>query len=104
MSTATVAEIEKAVGSLNLTVPAPHFESANIQAKPLDLFRSYLAGILQELVGCESTLAYSSIQWPNNIWNGDLAVILPRLSPGADASELAANLMRQACHKNIHTS
>ncbi|PSN65640.1 Nucleotidylyl transferase [Corynespora cassiicola Philippines] len=95
MSTATVAEIEKAIASLNLTVPAPHYEPANIQAKPLDLFRSYLAGILQELVGCEPALAYSSIQWPNNIWNGDLAVILPRLSPDADASELAANLMRQ---------
>ena len=85
--------LEQLLTSLSLNVPVPRVEAADVLTNPLDLFRVYLAKILAETAECDETEAYKSIQWPNNIFNGDLAVILPKLRPGAKADKLAVELL-----------
>lgn len=89
--------LSRSLGSLNLTVPIPEVKDAELLANPLDVYRTYLAEILTKAVGSDIDAAYKSIQWPNNISNGDLAVILPKLRPGAKADEIAAELMKKVC-------
>jgi arginyl-tRNA synthetase len=89
--------LEQSLGSLSLSVPIPEVRVAEVLANPLDVCRTYLAQILAEIAGCDIDAAYRSIQWPNNIFNGDLAVILPKLRPGAKADALAVELMEKVC-------
>lgn len=87
--------LEGLLKELDLKTPIPHVPEANILIKPLDIGRSYLADILGSLVDCDSSVAYKSIQWPGDISSGDLAVILPKLSHGADPTVLAFDLMQK---------
>jgi arginyl-tRNA synthetase len=75
--------------------PIPQFPKARVLNKPLDVGRSYLANILLSLVNCDSSLAYDSIQWPNDIFTADLTVPLPKLSRGADPTALALDLTQR---------
>ncbi|KAI4949826.1 hypothetical protein J4E86_007781 [Alternaria arbusti] len=87
--------LEDVLSALNLNVPMPGVNNAEVLANPLDVYRTYLAEVLADAVGCDINVAYKSIQWPNNIFNGDLAVILPKLQPGAKAEEVAVVLMKK---------
>jgi arginyl-tRNA synthetase len=95
MATLTLAGLEAHLASLGLKIPLPHFAEADVLTKPLDIGRTYFADILCSLVECEAKNAYSSIQWPGDIYNGDLAVILPKLSHGAKPNVLALDLMQK---------
>ncbi|KAF1971521.1 Nucleotidylyl transferase [Bimuria novae-zelandiae CBS 107.79] len=95
MNAGDIAGLERALGGISLTTQIPHFHEADILHNPLDVCRSYLAELLCNLVGCEPDLAYRSIQWPNNIFNGDLTVTLPKLCPGVKPSELAPDLLKK---------
>ena len=95
MSTLTVSELEAQLGGLGLNTPIPGFPDADVLNKPLDISRSYFADILCSIVGCDPVVAYNSILWPNNISNGDLVVILPKLGQGADYNALGFDLTRQ---------
>lgn len=97
MATLTLAGLEELLGGLGLATPLPHFPAADVLTKPLDIGRIYLADILCSLVECDAKNAYSSIQWPGDIWNGDLAVVLPKLSHGANSNSLALDLMKKVC-------
>jgi len=88
ITTANISGLEALLRGLGLNVPIQHFPSADVLNKPLDIGRSYFADILCSLIKCDATTAYNSIQLPNSIDNGDLAVILPRLSQGADSEAL----------------
>lgn len=87
--------LERSLAALNLTVPVPGVKSADVLVNPLDVIRTYLAEILADIAGCDIEAAYKSIQWPNNIFNGDLTVILPKLRPKAKADEIAVELMEK---------
>ncbi|KAH9203701.1 arginyl-tRNA synthetase [Leptodontidium sp. 2 PMI_412] len=75
--------------------PIPEFAEAHVLKKPLDIGRSYLADILRSLVECDPILAYSSIQWPNDIFTADLTVPLPKLSRGSDPKSLGIDLRQR---------
>lgn len=80
MSTLTLAGLTDLLASFSLTTPIPTFTQADPLTRPLDLARIYYAQILQQLVeGCEADHAWNSIAWPADIYNGDLAAVLPRL-------------------------
>jgi arginyl-tRNA synthetase len=93
MSTLTITGLEALLGGLGLKIPIPRFPAADELNKALDIGRSYFADILCSLVECDPVIAYNSIQWPNDIFNGDLTVILPKLSQGADYDALALNIL-----------
>src|SRR5277367_387029 len=75
--------------------PIPQFSEAHLLNKPLDIGRSYLADILGHLFGCDPITAYNSIQSPNDISNGDLAVPLPKLCRGADWKAVRIDLNKR---------
>jgi hypothetical protein len=87
--------LEQSLGSLDLNVPVPNVNDADVLANPLDVYRTYLAQVLADTIGCDMNVAYKSIQWPNNISGGDLAVILPKLRLGAKADEVTIELMKK---------
>ncbi|KAH8726342.1 hypothetical protein GQ44DRAFT_194397 [Phaeosphaeriaceae sp. PMI808] len=91
----TMESLEHTLASLSLTVPVPQVEAAEVLTNPLDLVRVYLAKILAEILECDDADAYKSVQWPNNIFNGDLAVILPKLKPGAKPDAVAKEIMEK---------
>ncbi|OAL49148.1 Nucleotidylyl transferase [Pyrenochaeta sp. DS3sAY3a] len=86
--------LEQNLRSFGITTPAVEVDAARVLINPLDLLRSHLANILAGIFGCDISAAYRSIQWPNNISNGDLDVVLPKLRPGVKAGETADELMR----------
>jgi arginyl-tRNA synthetase len=98
MATLTITGLEELLGGLGLKVPVPNFPTADIVNKPLDIGRTYLADILRDLVESNAAGAYNSISWPGDIYNGsDLAVILPKLSPGSNAADLALDVTQRVC-------
>ena len=88
ITTMEMSGLEALLRELGLTVPIPPFPSADVLNIPLDIGRSYFADILCSLIGSDAATAYNSIQLPNSIDNGDLAVILPRLNQGPDSESL----------------
>lgn len=79
--------------SLSIGSTQPHPAGADLLRNPLDLCRTTLAELLSELTQCEVQVAYNSIQWPNNIFNGDLSVTIPKLCPGRKPAEASAHLV-----------
>lgn len=95
MTTLDIPGLEERLASLDLNVPFHGLDTADVLTKPLDIWRIQLAKILGELVECNYETAYKAIQWPNNIYNGDLAVILPKLCQGRKAVEVAFDLLKK---------
>ncbi|KAE9369079.1 arginyl-tRNA synthetase [Stipitochalara longipes BDJ] len=93
MASLTITDLEVFLGKLGLKVPIPPFEAADVLSKPLDIGRSYFADILHSLVDGDPKKAYSSILLPGDVFNGDLAVVLPKLKPGSKAGELGPDLL-----------
>jgi arginyl-tRNA synthetase len=86
--------LEQYMAALGLSPPAPFQGTPQSLTNPLDICRAYLADILTEILECSQEDALSSIQWPNNIFNGDLAVVLPKLRrSGAKADETGVVIM-----------
>lgn len=101
MATLTLHGLQILLEDLGLKVPLPQFSAAEVLAKPMDIGRAYLADILCSLVESNSDHAYGSIQWPGDIYNGDLAVVLPKLRHRADSEALAFDLMKRVCLSHL---
>jgi arginyl-tRNA synthetase len=97
MTTQTVVSLEELIEALGVKTPIPSFQAADVLVRPLDIGRSYIADVLCSIVEGDASNAFSSISWPNSIDNGDLVVILPRLSHGSDAESLARSIMQKVC-------
>lgn len=95
MATLTLAGLEEFLGRLNLKTPIPKFPAADVLTRPLDIGRTYFSDILCSLVECDASNTYNSIQWPGDINNGDLAVILPKLNHGVKLDFLASDIMQK---------
>jgi arginyl-tRNA synthetase len=95
MTTVTLSGLETLVGGLGLKTPIPQFPTADVLNNPLDIGRAYFADVLFSLIDCDKATAYNSIQLPNNIFGGDLAVILPKLSHGGDSSIVGLGVIQK---------
>ncbi|KAH8692865.1 hypothetical protein BGW36DRAFT_430610 [Talaromyces proteolyticus] len=95
MTTLTLPELEAHLGGLGMNIPIPKFQAVEVLNRPLDIARAYLTDILSNLAECDPDVAYKSIYWPNNIFNGDLVVILPKLSRDADFKTVALRLTQK---------
>jgi arginyl-tRNA synthetase len=87
--------LDECMASLSLSSPLPQVATARADVNPLDLCRVYLAKILVDILECDIEGASKAILWPNNISNGDLAVVLPKLRPSVKASEVGTELMQK---------
>jgi arginyl-tRNA synthetase len=93
MTTLDVDGLVNLLGNLLLLKESADIPEVSLLTNPLDVWRSALATILADLLDSEATETYRSIQWPNNIFNGDLSVTLPKLRPGCKAAELSFQIM-----------
>jgi hypothetical protein len=97
MSTLDQAGLVQLLESLAISAANLSIAESTVLSNPLDLCRATLAGLLSGLVDCDIQAAYSSIQWPNNIFNGDLSVTVPKLCPGRKPAELSTQLVDGVC-------
>jgi arginyl-tRNA synthetase len=95
MFTCDLEGLSQLLDGLSVANPTLDVIEADVLANPLDICRATLAGILSTIVGIDREEAYKSIQWPNNIFNGDLSVTLPRLRPGCKSSDLSSELVNE---------
>ncbi|KAH6612471.1 hypothetical protein C7974DRAFT_78256 [Boeremia exigua] len=93
MSTLNQAGLTQLLENLSITAPTSDITGATVLNNPLDLCRTTLAELLSGLINCDVQTAYKSIQWPNNIFNGDLSVTVPKLCPGRKPAELSSQLV-----------
>ena len=93
MSTLEHAGLVQLLERLSISTPIPQVMNAAVLSNLLDLCRTTLAELLSGLVDCDLETAYRSIQWPNNIFNGDLSVTVPKLCPGRKPTELSSQLV-----------
>jgi arginyl-tRNA synthetase len=103
MSTLDETGLIGLLDSLAISAATPDAVESAALSNPLDVCRIALAELLSTLVECDVQTAYRSIQWPNNIFNGDLSVTVPRLCPGQKPVELSTQLVdkvRPMCDKS----
>lgn len=93
MSTLDPAGLTQLLENLSISAPGSGVVAANTLSNPLDLCRTTLAELLAGLVDCDVQTAWRSIQWPNNIFNGDLSVTVPKLCPGRKPAESSSQLI-----------
>lgn len=93
MTTIDQAGLTQLLETLSIAAPTSDLADAEVLSNPLDLCRTSLAELLSGLVDCDVQTAYKSVQWPNNIFNGDLSVTVPKLCPGRKPAELSSQLV-----------
>ncbi|KAF6797574.1 arginyl-trna synthetase [Colletotrichum sojae] len=102
MATLSINGLQSSLERLSLDTPVPSFPVADVLVRPLDIFRSYIAHIVAEVVGCDPAVAYEAIQTTAAISMGDLAVILPRLKIKANPT-VAAELLSKFPTSPLYT-
>ncbi len=101
MADTAVVELETLLGGLGLETPIPKIPTADVLAKPVDVYRSYLASLLAEPLGSDPCTVYEAIHsTTGDIALSDLAVILPRLKLSEDDIK---SLPLELKHKVMHT-
>lgn len=102
MATDSVAGLHDTLLRLSLDQSETALNDSHVLDNPLDLCRSLLAQLLANILECEPQDAYRCIQWPNNLFNGDLTVTLPKLRPGIKPSDFAPDLMKKVRLRSSH--
>lgn len=77
--TMTMPELSARLGHLGLNSDMPDIPAADLLVKPLDIFRSHLANLVSTTFGCDILLAYDSIRLSNDLSQGDLELVVPKL-------------------------
>ncbi|KAJ4983102.1 arginyl-tRNA synthetase [Stagonosporopsis vannaccii] len=93
MSTLNQAGLTQLLEDLSISAPTSEIVDTSVLTNPLDVCRMTLAELLSGLVECDVQVAFRSIQWPNNIFNGDVSVTVPKLCPGRKPAELSSQLI-----------
>lgn len=104
MATLDQAGLTQLLEKLSISAPVADIVGPTVLTNPLDLCRSTLAELLAGLVDCDIHTAYKSIQWPKNIFNGDLSVTVPKLCPGRKPAELSSQLVDKVGLQSNHLS
>jgi len=83
---------------LQLKTPIPTAQAADVLTKPGDIYRSYLADTLSDIVDCDAETIYDAIGSNNDPSQGDLTVAVPRLRlKDVDNKELAFTVVKHVC-------
>lgn len=97
MSTTTLEGVSALLATIGADpIPSIPKAAAHPLARPVDIYRLYLAEILAKAAGCDAAVAYDSLQVPGTAANGDLVLPVPRLrlpkgvKPAEKAAEIAA--------------
>lgn len=85
------------LAGLGVNESLPEVAAANIQTKPIDIYRLHLAGILASVIGCNVSTAYGAMNGSTDLDLADLTIVLPRLKPKevADVKAWAFDIIKQ---------
>ncbi|EZF29010.1 arginine-tRNA ligase [Trichophyton interdigitale H6] len=93
MASTSIQGLETLLQALEVSTPVPQFLHANVLSAPVDIYRSYIAEIIQKLVECDEDTAYDAVQWANASTNADLMFITARLKlKGVNPKQLAEDI------------
>jgi arginyl-tRNA synthetase len=95
MSTLDLDGLRSLLENLSVSNPEAYSSESKVLSNPLDVFRASLAQVLSVLAECNTQDVVKSIQWPNNIYSGDLSVTVPRLRPGCKPAEISTDVMNK---------
>ncbi|OAL06613.1 arginyl-tRNA synthetase [Phaeosphaeriaceae sp. SRC1lsM3a] len=87
--------------NIGLDAPASSETLLHNFTRPLEVYRICLVKLLSDILECEEDVAQKCVLWPNNIDNGDLAVVLPKLRPGVKADKTAVEIMEKHLRSTI---
>ncbi|KAH7401886.1 hypothetical protein DE146DRAFT_716202 [Phaeosphaeria sp. MPI-PUGE-AT-0046c] len=87
--------LEQTFKLIGLDAPASNETLLHNFNRPIEVYRICLVKILSDILECEEEVAQRCILWPNNIDNGDLAIVLPKLRPGVKADKTAVEIMEK---------
>lgn len=91
--TTSVDALHGKLQTLGVEAPIPSFKGTDVLTNPVDIYRSYLAHALTQILDCDRHLVYDAIQWVNQLSNGDLLLVAPRLRiKGAKPAEVVKEL------------
>ncbi len=95
--TRKMKRLETQLEKLIVHVPVPSYGAAQILENPIDIYRSYLANILEPMLkDARSQNVYDSIQYTNRLSHGDLIIVIPRLQlKRSNPIEVAKDLASQ---------
>lgn len=94
MASTSIQGLEALLQSLKVSTPIPQFPQANVLSAPADIYRSYIAEVIQKLVDCDKDTAYDTVQWANAATNADLMLITARLKlKGINPKQLAEDIV-----------
>ncbi|EFE40444.1 hypothetical protein TRV_04838 [Trichophyton verrucosum HKI 0517] len=94
MASTSIQGLEALLQSLKVSTPIPQFPQANVLFAPADIYRSYIAEVIQKLVECDKDTAYDAVQWANAATNADLMLITARLKlKGINPKQLAEDIV-----------
>lgn len=95
--TRKMKRLETQLEKLNVHVPVPSYGAAQILDNAIDIYRSYLANILEPMLkDASSQNVYDSIQYTNSLSHGDLIIVIPRLQlKRSNPIEVAKDLASQ---------
>ncbi|KAF4457961.1 hypothetical protein F53441_216 [Fusarium austroafricanum] len=95
-TTCSISGLENLLGKAGLHTPISEYPGADIVHNPQDIFRVYLADILQKLLNCDRLVAYDAIQTSNITGMGDLIIVAPRLrQQGVNHEDLVKDLLQK---------
>jgi arginyl-tRNA synthetase len=95
--TLALSNLQAYLEELGAPTPVPTFPSANPVHNPNDVYRLYIAAVLEKLIDCDRVLLYESLQRPSTLSKGDLVLVLPRLRlKGVKPSDLGVELASKA--------
>ena len=94
--TTCIPGLQEKLRSLGVDSPIPSFKIASVLTNPVDLYRSYVADALVQVLDYDPDLIYEAIQWANQLSNGDLLLVVPRLRmKGVKPEQLVKDLRRK---------
>ena len=109
MSSLTLSGLEDLIAALaldaglHLKTPIPPAATADILTKPGDIYRSYLADILADIIDCDAATIYEAISPSNDPAQGDLTVAVPRLKlKDVDSKELAFAVVKNVRNMSLN--
>jgi hypothetical protein len=84
---------------LGLNEPLAEVAAADIETKPIDIYRVHLASTLASIIGCDVSTAYEAMAVSADLDLADLTVILPKLKPKdvSDVKTWAFEVIKKVC-------
>lgn len=91
--------LQARLAGLGINEPLPEIAAADVQTKPIDIYRLHFASTLASIIGCDVSAAYNAMAGSSDLDLADLTIILPKLKPKevTDVKAWAFDIIKKVC-------